>query len=52
MKYGGDLMDGIDKRSRLEENPFSYQISKDNTVFIEFHGKCVKILKGKEAEKF
>lgn len=52
MKYRGDLMDGIDKRNRLEENPFSYQISKDNTVFIEFHGKCVKILKGKEAEKF
>ncbi|MCZ8542007.1 hypothetical protein MKY29_13810 [Psychrobacillus sp. FSL K6-2365] len=45
-------MDGIDKRNRLEENPFSYKISKDNTVFIEFHGKRVKILKGKEVEKF
>ncbi|SEM54086.1 hypothetical protein SAMN04487786_2064 [Paenisporosarcina quisquiliarum] len=45
-------MDGIDKRNRLEENPFSYKISKDNTVFIEFHGKRVKILKGKEGEKF
>lgn len=45
-------MDGIDKRNRLEENPFSFKISKDNTVFIEFHGKRVKILKGKEVEKF
>ncbi|MCZ8533113.1 hypothetical protein [Psychrobacillus psychrodurans] len=45
-------MDGIDKRNRLEENPFSYKKSKDNTVFIEFHGKRVKILKGKEVEKF
>ncbi|QUG42298.1 hypothetical protein KD050_03120 [Psychrobacillus sp. INOP01] len=45
-------MDGIDKRNRLDEKPFSYKISKDNTVFIEFHGKRVKILKGKEADKF
>ncbi|MEK3980988.1 hypothetical protein MKY37_18415 [Psychrobacillus sp. FSL K6-2836] len=45
-------MDGIDKRNRLDENPFSYKISKDNTVFIEFHGKRVKILKAKEADKF
>lgn len=45
-------MDGIDKRNRLEDNPFSFKISKDNTVFIEFHGKRVKILKGKEVEKF
>lgn len=52
MKFGGDLVDGIDKRNRLDENPFSYKISKDNTVFIEFHGKRVKILKGKEGEKF
>lgn len=45
-------MNNVDKRNRLNENPFSYQITKDNTVFIEFQGKRVKILKGKEAEKF
>lgn len=45
-------MGHVDKRNRLNENPFSYQITKDNTVFIEFQGKRVKILKGKEAEKF
>lgn len=45
-------MDNVDKRNRLDETPFSYHISKDNTVFIEFHGKRVKILKGKEADKF
>ncbi|MDI2588321.1 hypothetical protein OR571_14675 [Psychrobacillus sp. NEAU-3TGS] len=45
-------MSNIDKRNRLNENPFSYQITKEDTVFILFHGKRVKILKGKEAEKF
>lgn len=44
-------MNNIDKRNRLDESPFSYQITKDNSVFIEYHGKRVKILKGKEAEK-
>ncbi|GGA36331.1 hypothetical protein [Psychrobacillus lasiicapitis] len=45
-------MGNIDKRNRLDENPFSYQITKDDTVFILFQGKRVKTLKGKEAEKF
>ncbi|MFS0671816.1 hypothetical protein [Ornithinibacillus sp. 179-J 7C1 HS] len=45
-------MSKIDKRDRLEEEPFSYRISKDNTVFITYFGKQVKILKGKEATKF
>lgn len=45
-------MDNVDKRKRLEETPFSYQITKDNIVFLEFHGKRVKILKGKEADKY
>lgn len=50
--YGGFTMSNVDKRNRLDENPFSYQITKDDTVFLEYHGKRVKILKGKEAEKF
>lgn len=42
----------IDKRNRLEEEPFSYSISKDNKVFIFWNGKQVMILKGKDGEKF
>lgn len=45
-------MEHIDKRNRLEEKPFSYQETKDHNVFIDYYGKQVKILKGKEAEKF
>jgi hypothetical protein len=41
----------IDKRKRLEEEVFTYRVTKDNIVFIDFHGKQVKTLKGKEAEK-
>ncbi|MGM0840038.1 MAG: hypothetical protein ACQEWE_04875 [Bacillota bacterium] len=45
-------MDNTDKRNRLDEAPFQYRINKDQSVFIEYEGKRVKILKGKEAEKF
>lgn len=45
-------MGNIDKRNRLDEEPFSYRITKDKTVFIDYYGKQVKILKGKDAEKF
>jgi len=45
-------LDNIDKRDKLKEEPFSYKISKDNKVFIFWHGKQVMILKGKESEKF
>jgi hypothetical protein len=45
-------MDNIDKRNILDGTPFSYRISKNNTVFIDYRGKQVKILKGQEAEKF
>ncbi|RXI96236.1 hypothetical protein DS745_21080 [Anaerobacillus alkaliphilus] len=45
-------MGNIDKRNRLNESPFSYRVNKDNTVFLEYEGKQVKILKGKDAEKF
>ncbi|WLR42419.1 hypothetical protein LC087_17215 [Bacillus carboniphilus] len=41
----------IDKRGRLEETPFDFRISKNNTVFISYYGKEIKIVKGKEAEK-
>lgn len=44
-------MNNIDKRNKLEEKPFSYQVKK-KTIFLEFRGKRVKVLKGEEAEKF
>lgn len=45
-------MDNIDKRKKLEEEVFSYRESKDDKVFIFWHGKQVMILKGREGEKF
>ncbi|WRP07611.1 hypothetical protein U9J35_05430 [Rossellomorea aquimaris] len=45
-------MDNTDKRNRLDEEPFQYRVNKDQSVFIEYEGKQVKILKGKDAEKF
>ncbi|WP_088052092.1 hypothetical protein [Virgibacillus dakarensis] len=45
-------MGQIDKRNRLDEESFSYRVTKNNTVFIDWQNKQVKILKGKEAKKF
>lgn len=45
-------MSNIDKRNRLEESPFTYREMKNGMVFIDYEGKQVKILKGKEADKF
>lgn len=42
----------IDKRNKLQEELFSYKVSKDKRVFIFWHGKQVMILKGAESEKF
>ena len=49
-----DLKDisGIDKRGKLEEQPFTYRTTKDGKVFIHWHGRQIIILKGKTAEKF
>lgn len=44
-------MDKIDKRNRLDEAPFSYRVTKNNKLFIEYYGKQVRILSGKEAER-
>lgn len=44
-------MSNIDKRNRLVEEVFCYRVSKDNSVFIDFKGKEIKIVKGKEAER-
>jgi hypothetical protein len=45
-------MSGIDKRGKLEEQPFTYRITKDGKVFIHWHGRQIMILKGEAAEKF
>lgn len=44
-------MSNIDKRNRLDEAPFSYRVTKNNTIFISHNGKQVKLLKGNDAEK-
>lgn len=44
-------MDNIDKRKRLDEAPFSYRVTKNNRVFIEYNKRQVKILSGKDAER-
>ncbi|MEK3954806.1 hypothetical protein [Psychrobacillus sp. FSL K6-1464] len=43
-------MSEIDKRNRLSEEPFTYQITKNGTVTINYKGKQIKVVKDKEAE--
>jgi hypothetical protein len=45
-------MGEVDKRGRLEEEPFSYSITKDKKVLLSWNGKQVMILKGKDSDKF
>ncbi|WP_066307260.1 hypothetical protein [Bacillus sp. FJAT-29814] len=45
-------MNNIDKRNRLGDEPFKFRVTKDNTVFLDYYGRQVKVLKGTEAEKF
>jgi len=45
-------MHQIDKRGKLAEEPFTYKITKDEKVFIHWHGKQIMILKGASAKKF
>lgn len=45
-------MGEVDKRNKLDEEPFSYNVSKDKKVFIYWSGKLVTILKEKESSKF
>ena len=44
-------MGEIDKKGRLEEEPFAYQLMKNDMVQIRYEGKQVMTLKGKEAER-
>jgi hypothetical protein len=42
----------VDKRNKLDEEFFSYKVSKDSKVFIFWYEKQVMILKGKDRDKF
>lgn len=42
----------VDKRNILDEESFSYKITKDNKVFLYWHGKQVNMLRNKESERF
>jgi len=42
---------GIDKRNRLSEEPFTYEITKKGTVAIYYEGKQIKVVKENEAER-
>lgn len=44
-------MSEIDKRNRLNKEPFTYQTTKKGTVVIYYEGKQIKIVKEKEAER-
>jgi hypothetical protein len=45
-------MGDIDKRNRLDESPFQYRVTKSGVVFIDYEGRQVKVLKGKDADRF
>jgi hypothetical protein len=42
----------VDRRGKLDDNIFSYKITKDNKVLISWYGKQVTILKGAKALAF
>ena len=48
---GDGVVSEIDKRNRLSEEPFTYQIMKSGKVAINYRGKQIKIVKDKEAER-
>ncbi|MDQ0185316.1 hypothetical protein ACFOST_19730 [Cytobacillus kochii] len=41
-----------DKREHLKEEPFSFQIMKNQSVVISYNHKVIKTINGKEAAKF
>ena len=41
-----------DKRNLFAEEIFTYRLSKDGKVFLSWHGRQVKILKGESAAEF
>jgi hypothetical protein len=45
-------MTQIDKRGRLDDEPFDFWATKSGAVLISWHGKTVTTLKGKTAATF
>lgn len=45
-------MGEIDKRNKLDVNPFTFEVSKDKKIFIYWYGKQVTILKDKDSNRF
>ena len=45
-------MSNIDKRGVLDEEIFTYRITKDQKVFISYEGRQVTTLSGRQAESF
>jgi hypothetical protein len=45
-------MSEIDKRGKLEAEPFGYEITKAGLVLLYYGNKHVKTLSGKAADKF
>lgn len=45
-------MTELDKRKKLAEEPFDYEITKGGLVLLYWGGKHIKTLAGKAAEKF
>ena len=45
-------MGNVDKRGILDADVFSYRVTKDNKVFISYHGKQVTTLSGSKADRF
>ena len=42
----------VDKRGTLEDDVFTFRVTKDRKVFISWYGKQVTILSGRKAESF
>ena len=42
----------IDKRNILDNEPFSYQVTKENLVFLFWYHRHIKTLQGKAAQSF
>ena len=45
-------MSDVEKRNQLDEEVFSYRVTKDQMVFISWQGKRVTVLKDYTADKF
>jgi hypothetical protein len=45
-------MSEIDKRNKLDETVFSYQVTKDGRVLLYWQGKHIKTLGDKDTSKF